>query len=114
MREVHTCALQHHAGTDRAIWRWLAAFGPDEAYHVENHDKRSRNSRIAFFGDGCCGKRRGFRGGGGGGAGAVAAVVVDILAAEVAAVLTSAVAVAAAAAVAPILAVGVAEFTLAA
>jgi len=53
MREVHKCALQHHAGTDRAIWRWLAAFGPDEAYHVENHDKRSRNSRIALFGDGC-------------------------------------------------------------
>jgi hypothetical protein len=47
MREV---LLQHHAGTDRAIW--LAAFGPDEAYHVENHDKRGRNSRIPLFGDG--------------------------------------------------------------
>jgi hypothetical protein len=40
------------AGTDRAIWRWLAAFGPDEAYHVENHDKRGRNSRFPLFGDG--------------------------------------------------------------
>jgi hypothetical protein len=45
--------LQHHAGTDRAIWRWFAAFDPDEAYYVENHDKRGRNSRFPLFGDGC-------------------------------------------------------------
>src|ERR1700682_1142242 len=28
MREVHTCALQHYAGTDRAIWRLLPHLAP--------------------------------------------------------------------------------------
>jgi hypothetical protein len=59
MRDVHWrrvhCSITdfESAGTDRAIWRWLAAFGPDEACHVENYDERGRNRPIPLLSDGC-------------------------------------------------------------